>query len=93
MLFLFRFFLFVLNLLAEDPHADDAGFIKHHKRHGQQKLREHIGRSEDSGNHEGTDNHIGAHVHELFDVSQPQTVEYHHENRHLKRDAEGKEHA
>ena len=32
-------------------------------------------------------------MHELFDVSQPQTVEYHHENRHLKRDAEGKEHA
>lgn len=39
---------------------DDADLVQQPEWHGQQELRQHIGRSEDGAHHEGADDHIGA---------------------------------
>ena len=50
LLFFILFFFIIFDLLTEDAHADDAGFIKNHEGYCQKKLREHIRRRKDSRN-------------------------------------------
>jgi hypothetical protein len=77
---------------ADEAREEKTRLVEQAHRHGEHELREHVGRRDDRGHHEGADDHVGPRLAQLLHAHHAEAHQHHHHDRDLEGDAEGEEH-